>query len=57
MESKEKGHSHWRVLQHIRHDKETNHASPNVNLIKLGYTSIASRDGDVFQGDVKIILS
>ena len=47
---------HWRVLQHIRHNEESDHASPDVHLVQLRYSTITSGNSDILEGDVQIIL-
>jgi hypothetical protein len=49
--------AHRRVLQHVGHDEEPNHASTNVNLIELGDTTIALCDRDIPKGDVEVVFS
>jgi len=40
---------HRCILQHIRHDEESDHTSPDVYLIQLRHPSIPASDGDVLQ--------
>ena len=51
------GDSHRRVLQHIRHDEESNHASTNIHLVQLRYSSIAAGYCDILQGNIEVVLS
>lgn len=48
---------HGCILQHIWYNKEANHAAANIHLIELGYTSIASSDGDISECNIQIIFS
>lgn len=47
---------HGRILQHVRNDEEPNHASSDINLVKLRYTSITASNGNILQRDVQVIL-
>ena len=47
---------HWRILQHVRDNEESDHTSPDVHLIELGHTAIALRDGDLLERDVEVVL-
>jgi hypothetical protein len=44
------------ILQHIGDDEETDHTSSDIDLIKLRATTTPSSHGDIFQGDVEVIL-
>ena len=48
---------HRCILQHVGYNEKANHASADVDLIKLRNTSIAARYGDVAQSNVEVILS
>ena len=50
------GHEHRRILQHIRDDEESNHASTDVHLVQLRDASIASSHRDIPQGYVQVIF-
>ena len=50
------GDVHWRILQHVGHDEEADHAPADVHLIELGDTSIASRHCNVPERDVQVVL-
>lgn len=51
------GHrSHWRIGEHVWHDEEADHRSPDVDLVELGDAAIPLRDGDLFQRDVQVVL-
>lgn len=50
------GNSHWRVLQHVRHNEKSDHTSSDVHLIELANTPIAPSDSNPLQGDVQRVL-
>ena len=56
VENEHKLRSHGCILEHIRDDKETNHTSSYVYLIKLRYATISACYCNIFQGDVQIIF-
>ena len=43
-------------MKHIRYDEETDHASPDIDLVKLRYTTISSRYCDILKRYVEVIL-
>lgn len=45
-----------RIPQHIRHDKKSHVASPDIDLIEMADSAIARGDGDVFQLDVHVVF-
>jgi hypothetical protein len=49
-------YSHRRVLQHVRDDEESDHASTNVHLVQLRHTSIALCNCDLLERDVQVVL-
>ena len=51
------GDVHRRILQHVGHDEEADHAPADVHLIELGDTSIASRHRDIPERDIQVVLS
>ena len=50
------GDLHWGILQHIWDNEKTDHASSNINLIKLGDAAISASHCDILQGNVEIIF-
>ena len=50
------GYAHWCILQHIRYNEETNHATADVDLVELRNATIASSYSDILEGDVQVVL-
>lgn len=48
--------AHRSILQHIRDNKEANHAAPDVHLVELRNTAVAACDRDVLERDVQVVF-
>jgi hypothetical protein len=44
------------IPQHVRHDEEPHVATPNINLVEVRDTAIASCDGDILELNVHVVL-
>lgn len=44
------------IPQHIWYNEESHMASPNIDLVKMRNTAIASRDSNVFKLDVHVVF-
>jgi hypothetical protein len=44
------------VPQHVRHDEESHVGTPNIDLVEVRDTAVASCDGDILELDVHVIL-
>ena len=49
-------YSHRSVGEHIRHHKESNHGTSDVDLVELGDSTVACGHGDLSESDVEGIL-
>jgi hypothetical protein len=44
--------SHWCILQHIWHDEEPNHTSPDIHLVQLRHPTIPASNSDILQRNI-----
>lgn len=57
----DKSHHYWggtnlNLPQHVRHDEEPHVATPNIDLVEMRDTAIASCDGDILELHVHVVL-